>query len=245
MKKISLYLFFILLLAFAVVGVKPVNTFITTDSGLLLTAPSYNAYPVNVNLELYVHVFNSSDGMQLWNKTGREVSCFNDVYYPNGSILLEQGGTWINKELKLSFNTSGVSTGIYSYEVRCNVSNAGGELFNYFELTEDGTTTEDKTRDSGTIILATIIGLSFLAFILLYFTFNLDDVHIILKVLNIFFSMIFMMMIPLTFIIDNKIWINIYKTYIGYFVVFLLYVFYLFFYWVYQKLTATVQETDK
>ena len=244
-KNVFVWVVLVVCLAFAVVGVKPANTFITTNSGLLLTASSYNAYPTNTNLELYVHVFNSSDGMSVWNRTGMSVSCYNDVYYPNGSILIEQTGTWINKELKLSLNSTGIPTGIYSYEVRCNTTRVGGAILNYFELTEDGTNTEDKIRDSGTIILATIIGLSFLAFILLYFTFNLDDVHIILKVLNILFSMIFMMMIPLTFIIDSKIWINIYKTYIGYFVVFLLYVFYLFFYWVYQKLTATVQETDK
>ena len=137
MKKVGLLFLFLILLSIGVLAVKPVNTVILPEAGLLLTVNSYNVYPTNTNLELFVHVFNDSNGLRLWNRTGMGVSCDNDVYLPNGSIYVEQTGVWDGNELKLSL--SGVATpGTYSYEVYCNTSKRGGELLNYFEVTTTG-----------------------------------------------------------------------------------------------------------
>ena len=209
-KNVFVWVVLVVCLAFAVVGVKPANTFITTNSGLLLTASGYNAYPTNTNLELYVHVFNSSDGMSVWNRTGMSVSCYNDVYYPNGSILIEQTGTWINKELKLSLNSTGIPTGIYSYEVRCNTTRVGGEILNYFELTETGKETPQKIDNNGWLI-AVILFPMILALFFMLTGFGIKDIS---GGLSYFFFLLSWVMLPVSYVVINLV-VNEFGSYSG------------------------------
>ena len=238
MKKLIIYFLLFFLLVVTVFGVKPVNTVILPEAGLFLTVNSYNVYPTNTNLELFVHVFNDSNGLRIWNRTGQEVDCDNDVYLPNGSIYVEQTGVWDGNELKLSLN--GVSTpGIYSYEVYCNTSKRGGELLNYFEVTEKGYESDNASDLRFNLIIAS----SILSLILLYFAFNLSKEHGILQILNILFAVTFLMFIPLSFFLtalntNNILW----RFFLGYYVLFWIYIAIFFFKYAYEKLISTVKE---
>ena len=243
MKYLHYILVLVLLSSFALAAPPFIESTSTNTVGIEIRQPALSVGKFGENIYPHAHIFNASNGLSINTST----TCYLHLYNRTGNHILIQSSSTVEDGFDYGFDIGAGNfsyIGLYSFILQCQnlEGKIGGFVSGGFEITESGMSSNEF---GGLYSIAAMIGLGILAFLLLYFTFNLDDVHIILKVLNILFSMIFMFMIPLVLILESKLWINIYKTYIGYFVVFLLYVFYLFFYWVYQKLTATVQETDK
>lgn len=165
MLKKGIYIIMLLILINIAYAAQPPDIISIGDVGLNLLVPGYDVYPLNTNLEMYVHVFNKSNGVLIWNRSGRNINCFNEVYYPNGSILKEQAGKWANQHIKLSLSSEDLpSEGIYSYYIYCNSSKLGGFNVKFFEVTEDGTTTPNQIEftDNGIIMLVIIISQLFI-----------------------------------------------------------------------------------
>jgi hypothetical protein len=97
------------------------------------------------------------------------------------------------------------------------------------------------TGDTGSIIiqedefveLSFVIGMLGIAVFLIYFAFKLDDYHFILKLLLIFFSLIYVLMIPGSLIVGVDNTYNVaWKTTLGLFGIFIIYFsVYLFYHW--------------
>lgn len=118
--------------------------------------------------------------------------------------------------------------GKYGETALCNFT------FNY---TSKGTYTYNvSSGDTGVVIvevkmitIAMIIGLSCIAFLFLYFSFNLDNEHFLLKILLIFFSLYAVILIPATIIngvdITKNSFLNLplwlFRLFVIYFAVFL------------------------
>jgi len=137
-KKWVISLFFFLMFIPAVFAVPPSDIFnIYADKGLQLEVPVYKYYGVTDGAELYVHVFNKSDGTLLTKHQG--VNCSVEIYSTNGSIIYNIYPENTDHDFRFSYPPNSFEdNGVYSFNIICNTTEEGGFYTGFFELTDSG-----------------------------------------------------------------------------------------------------------
>jgi len=188
--------FFILLFVFAIIFAATANAqppFQTTNQdGLEIAYTAFESIKINQDFDLNIHVYNNSNGYPLTNET---VDCEIDLYRSNGSEFLSSDLKY-SDEFYLNIKAGNFSyVGENAYIISCNTSTFGGFVFGNFYITKSGD--DQEFMDVyGFRTIAMIIGLCLVAFIFLYFAFQLTQEHFILKIFMIFFSLITLKIIP-------------------------------------------------
>jgi len=119
----------------------PLNIYSNDPLGLDVIGSVYEYYEAGKSAELIIHVFNKTTGIMLTRENG--VNCTGNVFNKNGSLF-----NYVHADLEdpvdpLSWrfyylDNVITESGIYSYTIWCNTSNAGGYIKGYFEITPDG-----------------------------------------------------------------------------------------------------------
>jgi len=168
------------------------ETIYTNSPQLEIIYPKFESFPSGQNLNLHFHIFNSS-GYIMKNDT---TSCVFHLYNQTGHHVLERN---------LSFDSNGIdfyvqiNTSIldqkdyYSYIVQCESDQEAGYLSTDFLISSGFERYNER-------IIAFVLAVCFLSFFFLYFAFNLDKDHFLIKLLAVFFSLSNLILIPTVFI---------------------------------------------
>jgi len=185
-KKLVLGLLFLIILSSSLVLAIPktqLTTLSTTSNFLEVVYPKQEFFPLNTNFSLEFHVFNSSGALLT---TG--VNCSIHIYnYTNDHILLKNLTLDSNnKDFYVNITENLFSKiGRYSYIVYCVNSGEYGFVSNPFYVSEDG---RDTSKNYLAFIL--VLAVCIFAWAMLNISHNLDDEHILLKLLLYFISFI-------------------------------------------------------
>ena len=183
--KFFIFLIFIILSSSLVFSVPPFQT-ITTPSGTLnIIYPKIDVYPLNSDIKLEFHVYNST-GYFLSNAS---TSCDFHAYNSTGNHLMDEnlkydvdsGDFYINLNDSISMNE-----GKYSYLLHCNNSEAG-----FISIAFEMRTSDVSSPFELTYLVALLCLVSFVVFVMFFFK------HIQLKehwFLKIFLQFIILIM---------------------------------------------------
>jgi ABC-type uncharacterized transport system fused permease/ATPase subunit len=188
MKK-YIYILLLILLITSINADKNIQTN-TGESGLTIQYPTYDFVKENSEFKLHLHVFNTTNGILMTNET---TSCIVHLYNSSGNHILEQdfGFDDNNIDFEIELNASLFQNGLHSYIIHCNTSYNGGFVSGTYTVTRNGLPDNEPNNN-----IAVIIGLCGVAFILLYFAFNLNNDHFLLKLLLLFFTLYTILIIP-------------------------------------------------
>ena len=187
MKKIF-YILILLLLSASVIGIKPLTEVNTGDVGLEIKYPKFETLKKAQDYDFEFHVYNLSNGLAM----NEGVTCYFHLYNKLGHHIAELEQSTPSHMYDYGFDIDGnnfTNVGQYYYNIYCNSSTLGGFASSQFEVTHYGISNDHI----GFNIIAMIIAMCFMSFIFLYFAFNLNEEHFILKLFLVFFSMITLM----------------------------------------------------
>lgn len=238
MKKTILFL--VLLLIPLVYAAPPSQVFGSASAdSLAMRISDLPVVKVNTAYKLKIHVFNGTTGYPV----NSGVSCYLHLYNESLKHIAETEATTTDHvfdyELEVS-NTNFSKAGYYSYIVQCNTSTHGSYLAGYIEATNDGKVPGSREGMALNLILGVAIMLGFLMFL----SFSMDEEHFILKLINIFLSVIVLSFIPLSLLLGSNIFTTFYKTYTWFFVIFWLYVGGYFVYFILKKMGIIVGGSE-
>jgi len=191
-KNIIYILMFILLSSFVLGAPKP---FIQASEGAVyqIETPQFSSHQVNKDFKIHAHVINVN-GSIVDNTTAY---CFVHLYNKSGSHILKENMSFEEVDFEIYLNKSYFKEeGRYWYIIQCESFSGyeGGFLAGEYVLTTTGNFESDE--EEGLKALALIVGICLSAIALLYFAFQLNEQHFILKLMLIFFGLIFILSMP-------------------------------------------------
>jgi len=190
MRKILPLFLFLIVFSSLALAVAPVLQTAAVNEGLRIQYPQFTAHKQNTHYDLSVHVINATDGTIITNETTK---CQIHIHNFTGDHIYIANLNYDNdhNEFKTYINKSYLSIlGNYEYIIQCNGSAGGSFVSGSFEITESG----EETNEAFNFPL--IMGIGILIAFCLYFSFGLQPEHFILKLLLIFFALIYAMLIP-------------------------------------------------
>lgn len=196
MKKIMLFLF-VFMLILPVAFSQQSRPFQQSDTTIGYDIELVNPLNIKLNTEhdFHIHVYNSSNGVPINSSTTCEIH----LYDITGEQIYEtKKSTAIGWEYSFMLsNNNFTQIGTYKTVAFCyNLTKGiGGYIANNFEVNKNG----KEQIEPGWFIF----GVALIIFILLYFTFNLSQDHLFLKLLSIFFSITLLILIPSINLITN------------------------------------------
>jgi len=187
--KLLIYFFILLLLSSIAMAQSPGQT--SQQTGLELATAFGQTYKINNDLNMFIHVFNSTNGLQIT----EDISCYYNLYNHQlpgvqqvSTGTLTQFGAGYNQTLPGSLLNV---TGKYAVVSWCNSSSVGGWIEYDFDVTTDGL--PKNSVPSGLFSVLAVIPLLF-AFMFLFGAFSLAEEH---SALRIFLFLLSTMMILL------------------------------------------------
>lgn len=181
------YIFLIVILLIPCVFAAPIKSASFTNDGLIILSPVYDFKKLNTDFTYNVHVSNQSNGIQL---TNAHTVCVLEIYNSTGSHLLSTNMTWIPADLEWETTIDKGNftyTGFYSRVIECNYTHGNFYLGDTSEFTFEVTTNGESNKNFE-IPMVLIIGFLMLLFLGLYYV--IDNEHIFLKILFLFFPLI-------------------------------------------------------
>ena len=157
MKKLILLLMVSLFLISFVSAVPPVTTTQSFSEGYILNAPFLKYGKCCTDYEIAVHVYNISNGKQIW---GAGITCHMHGFDRNGTSLFAIDGV-IHDE-HYDFDIGGgnfTNSGIYGYSIHCNNTILGGYASGTININATG---EELTISKAIIYMGTFLILIFL-----------------------------------------------------------------------------------
>lgn len=124
----------------------------------------------------------------------------------------------------------------------CNFTFNYTDKGSYTFLIDSGDTGSLTVEEDEDMILGLIIGIGIVAALLLWFSFNLDPEHGILKLLLQISAITVVILIPVSTFIQDNIGQTFYRLFLYIYVAFWIYVSIYFFYWLYQRMRKQVAE---
>jgi len=188
MKKAIIFFILLFVLCSFITAVAPVTTIFTGDTGLNVEVNIMPTYKYGEARWSVIHVFNQSNGFQLNNFTNPNMSCHMHLRNSQGFEIIKVKAMTHDDHWDLNGSGGGMNPiGLYAWTLACNdnVTITGGYASGYFSITENG------FEDDKTIFLPLILAVFVFCIILLYIAFNLEEIHIFLKLI-ILFAVIFL-----------------------------------------------------
>jgi len=223
--KIMLFFIFLLITVQSAIAVPPVTVLQQFTTGYVIEHSPQIYIEQNQDYTINFFIRNITNGVLIDNST---TNCSFYMASSTGTLahntnVIYSSGYWHTLISGGNFS----STGIYPYGIACNGIGLGGKKVFAFEVTKTGT---DETKEFTALMnIALIIALGVLVFLFFYFAFSLDESHFILKILLMFFALIFIILIPATLIngyvntspILNKVVISFFGLFVIYFSIFI------------------------
>jgi len=212
MKKINIFFIFILVLVSfcSFVSAKVVLESPSTD-GLSITYPIIETYKIDDDIIFYFHVYNST-GFIVDNTS---LICNFHLYDVFGNHLHVGNLSFDNEENEFYINVNSgnfTNTGIYSFLLNC-ANGEAGYISKDFEITRSGIQPP---------ILAFVVMLGFIIFMLIITSIILNENHIFLKIINVYYSFIFSYLLISSFVTLNYIF-PVYKYFMYYITTIIIY----------------------
>jgi len=164
-KHIILILCFILLCCGIVEAVPPITTIFAGDTGLHLEVNAMAYYKLGEARWQIIQIFNESNGYQFTNDTSN-ITCIVKLRNSQGFEIIEINATANDDQWDINGSLGANNPlGEYAWTIVCQdgTTKDGGYVSGYFEITEDGKTTD--TQDSS--VLTTIMFIIVLFIILM------------------------------------------------------------------------------
>ena len=246
-KKIFVWIFVLIILSFSVFAVPPVTTIFTGDTGMQVEVNIMENYKLGEARFSIIHLFNISDGNQYTNATHPDIMCELHLRNSQGFEIMKVNATVHENHWDLNGSAGGSnSLGLYAWTIVCNDANSktGGYTSGIFEITKSGR--NERNEFAGMLNIAMVIALGLVSFLFIYFSFNLDNDHFILKMFLIFFGLINLILIPSTMINGYSNTTNSFlKLVVSFFGIFIIYFsIYIFWHWC-QKSEEMMTMIDK
>lgn len=144
-----------------------------------------------------------------------------DVYGEDGTLVQNINWTDSQPYCNASFNISTIGTYTYNSSIEDGVVNV----------------------EADNLMLSLTIGLGIIAGFLFWFAFKLEEEHFLMKLLSIFTGMSVIVLIPVTYIINDTSQ-AFYRLILFFFVSFWLYVGGYFVYWIFNRFRRIVDERE-
>lgn len=126
-------------------AIPPVQTTTSLESGLTIEYPKFDELASGIDYDFHIHVFNSSNGVNLTNET---VDCLLHFYYPNGTHSLEESMGYDSNGVDFVYmiNGSFLEEEKTYYIIQCQTKDEtlGGFASGGFRITETGLTLEKE-----------------------------------------------------------------------------------------------------
>lgn len=187
---IFLFIFFIMVASATAVQTIQLNS---PDRGINIVYPKNEYIKEGSLVELNFHIFNSTTKL-LKNDT---TDCIIHIYNSTGTkghIIMSKLAMQNNSDFYFNFNTTGLSRGVYPYNIICNNSVEGGYESSTLLINKDG---RNPDAVGSTNLLAWIIGIGVIVGLLLYFAFNLkSEEHAFLTFLLSGLGLLILLLIP-------------------------------------------------
>jgi hypothetical protein len=174
MKQLTLMIgviLFLTLMIQSVNAVPPVLSTIQTGS-LEIIAPSYETIQKNTALDIYWHLFNTTNIL-----TNSSATCYYHLYSKQSKgehlITINNVKAFTNgRDFEVNLNASNfTSVGDYCHLIECNTSTQTGAIERCFEVTESGTS---PTTAQSLIYALLILASMFFLLVCLYGAFTID-----------------------------------------------------------------------
>jgi hypothetical protein len=195
LAKISIWMFVLLFSLFLATATPPQLQQSHIDNGLQIIYPNNPYFKERVEFNLNFQAYNSTNNILY----GDNVTCIISIYGKTNNILIEEELLLDTNDINryITIHPDNI-TGSYEYPyiVYCNSTDEGGFIANTFTVTN-----YNKNEN----LLPVIISLGIVLLILLYFSFNIDKEHSLLKLICYIFTFIILIMIPASFFIDADI----------------------------------------
>ena len=146
--KLLLFICILLVLSSFVFAVKTITTN-PGEGGLTLRTTPYEFIQLNQDFHLHLHVFNSSNGVPLDNKT---IQCYLHLYNHSGSHTFTGRFTTFDDMFDFELPLTGGNfsqLGVHAYILQCNGTNKGGFESSTYTVTNDGFTNVKLDSTSG------------------------------------------------------------------------------------------------
>ncbi len=172
-------------------AVKPSVETSTEGVGLEIEFPIIEVFPVNSDIELNFHIFNSTNFIL----DNTSVICYLHMFNVTGNHLVSGNLTYDPTELDFFYiadKSLFKNYGKYSYVVYCHDDNEAAFLGTEFEVSTIGLSQEE----TGFHTLGMVLGLGIIAFLFLFFAWILDKEHSLLRIILMMFSVYIMLLIP-------------------------------------------------
>lgn len=183
MKRIILFFIFLLLFSSFTYAVAPVTTIFEGETGINVNVNIMDKYEVGENRFSVIHLFNASSGEQMTPLTHPDVICTIHLRNSQGFEITNVNATTHNDHWDLNGSQGNMTPlGDYAWTLSCNdeINNVGGYTSGVYSITENG------YEDDKSIFLSLILGIFIFCFLLLYIAFNLEKVHVFLKLIILF-----------------------------------------------------------
>lgn len=165
MRNLAKLLIMFVLVIGIVGAVAPITTIYSGETGIEMEVAAPIAVPTSTEINVTLHLFNSSDG-KLLNNMGT-YSCEGHLFNPYGIMIADQQAGIYGHSFYFTMNkTMATTPGIYIYSIHCNSSSIGGFLTSFFDVTESGLSlnVEDSIGNVGVIFFLFSLGIFFLIF---------------------------------------------------------------------------------
>jgi len=230
--RVTAYTLLIVVLAIVVTAAPPGLQEGNTDVPYLsIEYPKVDGYKFGENVSLCFRVFDYNNTPV----TNATTTCQLGIAGPNGTPISKGYLEYSPKKYCRKLDQSTLEhLGLYPFVIQCNKTVAGepsqyGFLSSYFEVTNTGVTDQETNN------LAFVVGAGIIAFIMLYFAFNLGEDNFLLKLLMSLFALLTIKLIPVLLISMSESVTGAYRSlYLLTNAIFYLYVLYISVYIIYH-----------